>query len=1056
MIVNVFKSILRKFLTPLALAVAPLALADSLDSFTTATNWPPSQAYATTTAETIDGASALRFDCNYASQADGAYCLWEKIFTQPPSLESANALRVRMKIDNAAALSGLSFSLHLPSLNEVGGTSQRYHSTWYSGFHEGWQTITIPFAVLAPDCYNQYCPPLLSYANLTRLKFVFWKKNGAQTESVFHVASAEAIRLPVALLKGDGEDYTGAVRSILQKYDIDFQEISQSALTGTVSSLLNPLRGTDVLIANNANVTASQASFLADNVTTNSLKVIDYGPQLLMLNGSLSQTKGGLASALDISFPSGSGVHLTNVTGISMPGTLPASMGLPTSMPSIYTEVWSAYYHDSSKTDTPAFAYWIDNGVATSTPAWLLNTKAAYRDKVLQYSYHPLDEDHLLLAVLLQLEPDLSEKIVDGAFAAADSFANYASFSAALYALDDTWQAAPISAMKINALQSVGDANTAYAAAMSDRTSGDATGAIGNLFVARKALGNAYAALNAPAGANEVKATWEPTGLGAYPGNWQESVDAAVANGFTHIITNVARGTSVAYPSQYRCADDVNGVHLAPTTITSDNFPCMESDRGWLAVKSVDADPLQSAVTAAHAAGLKLVVWKTVFSLIGSSADLSWWRSSAYTQREYNTSTNALDASAISISPCSQGARDRDYNIINEIASNYAVDGIQLDFIRFNSVYGSYDDYCKNGFAAYLLAQNNATDTGYATSCLESWPSKTARFASGYVPACATRYETYKYKVISDHVSDIRTLINSINANRPSTKPPVELVAAVWPVGNEVYAQDWPSWIDNGWLDGAFAMTYQASLDDFAGEVSAARAKVANPSGSGTKKPLYFGLAGYLATADGIVSQIEWLRTAYGAEAKGFSFFSFSADSIDNMLPHVCRAINYFDGDGDPCGHGLTATYFNDSDTDNDGVVSKLDDKLIAPAALTRIDSEISFNWGWGSPGAGVQSDNFSVRWTGKLKVPNYTGTYSFCVLGDDGIRLWVNGTQLLDFWKPQDSETHCASITLTAGQSVPIRLEFFDLTEEAIVKLSWSYPGQADTAIPSANFSPR
>src|SRR5262245_61783346 len=57
---------------------------------------------------------------------------------------------------------------------------------------------------------------------------------------------------------------------------------------------------------------------------------------------------------------------------------------------------------------------------------------------------------------------------------------------------------------------------------------------------------------------------------------------------------------------------------------------------------------------------------------------------------------------------------------------------------------------------------------------------------------------------------------------------------------------------------------------------------------------------------------------------------------------------------------------------------------------LSRTDADINFNWGSGAPGPGVPSEQFFVRWTGRLTSPQ-TGTYTFRTLSDDGIRLWIN-----------------------------------------------------------------
>jgi hypothetical protein len=65
---------------------------------------------------------------------------------------------------------------------------------------------------------------------------------------------------------------------------------------------------------------------------------------------------------------------------------------------------------------------------------------------------------------------------------------------------------------------------------------------------------------------------------------------------------------------------------------------------------------------------------------------------------------------------------------------------------------------------------------------------------------------------------------------------------------------------------------------------------------------------------------------------------------------------------------------------------------------LTRRDPAINFDWNQQSPAAGLAAEDFSVRWTGWL-VPPTTGHYVLHLSVDDGIRLWLNGRELLNEW---------------------------------------------------------
>ncbi len=107
---------------------------------------------------------------------------------------------------------------------------------------------------------------------------------------------------------------------------------------------------------------------------------------------------------------------------------------------------------------------------------------------------------------------------------------------------------------------------------------------------------------------------------------------------------------------------------------------------------------------------------------------------------------------------------------------------------------------------------------------------------------------------------------------------------------------------------------------------------------------------------------------------------------------------------------------------------------------LVRNDANVDFNWGLASPAEGVvNSDDFSVRWTRTLSFQ--PGNYRFKVTVDDGARLWVNNALIIDQWR-QGSATEFTSDIYLPGGSLPIRLEFVEYKENALVRLTWSLIG--------------
>ncbi len=116
---------------------------------------------------------------------------------------------------------------------------------------------------------------------------------------------------------------------------------------------------------------------------------------------------------------------------------------------------------------------------------------------------------------------------------------------------------------------------------------------------------------------------------------------------------------------------------------------------------------------------------------------------------------------------------------------------------------------------------------------------------------------------------------------------------------------------------------------------------------------------------------------------------------------------------------------------------------LAGAASLVRQEN-VSFNWGSGSPGGTLSANDFSVRWIGFL-VPSETGSYTFQTYADDGTRLWLGPTNLIDDWNEHGTtERTSQSITLAAGHRYAVRLEYFESGGDAVVELRWKRPGQS------------
>ena len=115
----------------------------------------------------------------------------------------------------------------------------------------------------------------------------------------------------------------------------------------------------------------------------------------------------------------------------------------------------------------------------------------------------------------------------------------------------------------------------------------------------------------------------------------------------------------------------------------------------------------------------------------------------------------------------------------------------------------------------------------------------------------------------------------------------------------------------------------------------------------------------------------------------------------------------------------------------------------------------VNFNWSSAGPATTIGQTNFAARWTGSVQ-PQYSETYTFTVVADDGVRLWVNGQLLVNNWAAQTSAvTNSGVITLAAQQLYNVRLDYFQKTGNAVVQLGWSSPSTAQAVVPQTQLYP-
>ena len=122
---------------------------------------------------------------------------------------------------------------------------------------------------------------------------------------------------------------------------------------------------------------------------------------------------------------------------------------------------------------------------------------------------------------------------------------------------------------------------------------------------------------------------------------------------------------------------------------------------------------------------------------------------------------------------------------------------------------------------------------------------------------------------------------------------------------------------------------------------------------------------------------------------------------------------------------GLTGEYFDNP-------------KLEGAPRLTRTDAHMDFRGTLNAPGRGIPFDWYSVRWSGTVVAPA-SGVTRIGVEGNDGYSLYLDDRLVIDDWKKQSYGVKTTDVSFAPGSRHAIRLEYFEETGNARLRLIWN-----------------
>lgn len=108
---------------------------------------------------------------------------------------------------------------------------------------------------------------------------------------------------------------------------------------------------------------------------------------------------------------------------------------------------------------------------------------------------------------------------------------------------------------------------------------------------------------------------------------------------------------------------------------------------------------------------------------------------------------------------------------------------------------------------------------------------------------------------------------------------------------------------------------------------------------------------------------------------------------------------------------------------------------LIGEPAHVQEEARVDYGWGTGGPFGDLGDDYYSARWSGHWQFE--AGEYTFFLYADDGVRLWLDDTSLVDDW---GLGMHDRQVTVnidTEGLH-HLKVEYYENTGDAAIHLRW------------------
>lgn len=236
-------------------------------------------------------------------------------------------------------------------------------------------------------------------------------------------------------------------------------------------------------------------------------------------------------------------------------------------------------------------------------------------------------------------------------------------------------------------------------------------------------------------------------------------------------------------------------------------------------------DPLAFCIQKAHAAGIEVHAWINAFT-VGELGRSDYHEKHVLSQYpewslvdldqvstcDYTPGTARGELVSVMLDPAIEGVKEYVREVFMEVVTNYDVDGVHFDYIRYPGKKYGYGQEARDGFREL---------TGYDPLDLVKQPEAlrgTVIDGKALFESLSDMWDEFRCELVTE-------VVRRVYRDVKRTKPDVVVSCAVFADADESRAlrmQDWRSWIQEGIVDFVVPMAYTPDTEKFIGHIKAA------------------------------------------------------------------------------------------------------------------------------------------------------------------------------------------------------------------------------------------